>query len=1024
MSPNLTQSTVPTPLLGLIKPPTQAAAVTLFNEPLYAYANENKEIHVLIVGTGAYADAMLRMMLSACQMLGHALHFHLVAKDAKAYLNQLKRCAPALNRFVVLGKHECDRETPPLAYLSAEDLPGINMPAANKHIAAYLDTCRYAVVDLPKNSALQAQFLLSQMEKQPRPGFIAYADQPFAPAARPSHTRLSCLIRQDGRFADTLNRLGETAFRVHYHYHRLYADPCADFKTLRETFAASRYEQEANLSPAVHTKYKLHSIGVNPNAHTQTIMTRCAKLLFGKDTTRFDALSYLEHNRWLMEKVLAGYRAPASTEELLAYCFVHGNNKWRSDERRFHNCIILRELHPAKDLRTLSHQEWDALYTGPSALEAIENSGYDPLDKMALTVHQLGKVRMEELQGLLAEEKERLNDTIAQMNRLGYATPSAYNDYLNWLDQIFQGAGLHRQQEMAGQLLAAGKNLCLPPAAFDGLLQLVERSIPVLKNFYAYKIYKVMDDFMVDQLPTMYCCTDPLTLIKPASPQLMDNIASALLLEPARTVYLGMEPKTAGCISEFFHHRGDFTSLAFLPDDPVENFRKVLAMETSLGRCVVDVTGAAPQLVMIAAGFAANHPGISIITCDSRTQQIENLLRFPEAACIRRRAALTVSDVFALMGSSRRKRIDENDALLLKGSMSKLWGFFKKNDGHLLQLSGVVAAAVAATDQSTASCPAFYPLSRLEEDQNHFAAIKETDVYEGLFEDTRKEALLRDLQDHGLIRGLRITRHPRSHTVDVSYEVIHAFYSYAGALLSLKGDIYNPLHAAVTDGQLQLQWSNPEDRRLYVNALFQLAPDGKNASITYKNAGGDLSTQKFPLELIRNGLGSLESYGLICNLNLYDYTDHQGRRLLKVTFFFAMEAVKHLLMTSGSFLEAKTWAEAVELQYFDDVVSNYKFLWSPQEDTENELDVLMTKGLQLYVCSCKDTKVKKEHLYEVLCIAGRFSVHAVPVIVHTEPVAPSITSRARSMGVEMIHALAQGPNPIRDALAEMTARQN
>lgn len=1024
MSPYFSANPVQTPLLGLIKPPQQAAAVTLFHEPLYAYANENQEVHVLIVGTGAYADAMLRLMFSACQMLNHTLHFYLVAKDAKEYLHQLQNKAPALARFVVLGKHESSRETPPLAYLSCENLSGINMPAANKRIAAYLDKCRYAVVDLPKNSALQAQYLLAEMEKRKTSGFIAYADQPFTPAARPRHTRLGCLVKQDDGFSDTLRRLGETAFRIHYHYHRLYADPCADFKSLRQSFASSLYEQQANLVPAVHTKYKLHSIGVNPNAHTRTIMTRCAKLLFGKDKSRFDALSYLEHNRWLMEKVLAGYRAPASTEELLAYCFVHGNNKWRCDERRFHNCIIERELHPAQDLRDLPHQEWDALYTGPSALEAIQNSAYDPLDKMALTVHHLGKIRMEELQTLLAQEKELLNKSVTRMNRLGHTTPGAYNDYLNWLDQIFQGAGLHRQQEMAGQLLAAGKNLCLPPEAFHGLLQLVERAIPVLKDFYSYKIYKTMDDFMVDQLPTMYCCTDPLTLIKPAGKQLMDNIASALLLEPDRTVFFGMDASAAECISEFFHHRGDFTTLRFESGQTAEDFRKLLATESLRGRCVVDVTGAPPQFVMVAADFAAHQPLVSIIACDSSTQQIEDLHNFPQAACIRRRAALQVSDVFALMGSSRRKRIDENDALLLKGSMSKLWGFFKKNDGHLQQLSAVVAAAVAASDQSPSSCPAFYPLSRLEDDRHHFAAIKETDIYEGLFEDTRKEALLNDLQEHGLIRNLRITRHPRRHTVDVSYEVIHAFYNYAGALLSLKGDIYNPLHAVVQEGKLQLHWSNPEDNRLYVNAILQLTPDGKQASISYKNAGGDLSNPKFPLELIHNGLHSLEDYGLICNLNLYDYTDHNGRHLLKLTFFFAMESVKHLLLTSGSFLEAKTWAEAVDLQYFDDVVSNYKFLWSAQEDTENELDVLMTKGLKLYICSCKDAKIKKEHLYEVLCIAGLFSVHAVPVIVHTDPVSPAIQSRARSMGVELIHALADGPNPIRDALAQLTGRQN
>ena len=114
-------------------------------------------------------------------------------------------------------------------------------------------------------------------------------------------------------------------------------------------------------------------------------------------------------------------------------------------------------------------------------------------------------------------------------------------------------------------------------------------------------------------------------------------------------------------------------------------------------------------------------------------------------------------------------------------------------------------------------------------------------------------------------------------------------------------------------------------------------------------------------------------------------------------------------MKAGNILELYVWNEARKTGVFDDCSANFKFTW--EEGIENELDVVLTHGLDALTISCT-AKFNKEHLYEIKYLTERFSLNSKPVIVYSSTMAfengrltkdlQPVKNRAKAMGVYLI----------------------
>jgi hypothetical protein len=134
----------------------------------------------------------------------------------------------------------------------------------------------------------------------------------------------------------------------------------------------------------------------------------------------------------------------------------------------------------------------------------------------------------------------------------------------------------------------------------------------------------------------------------------------------------------------------------------------------------------------------------------------------------------------------------------------------------------------------------------------------------------------------------------------------------------------------------------------------------------------------------------------------------------KVIFDYKFSFLKECLAKEGNILEAYVWCKADETGYFDDVKANFEFNWAKDSTVQNELDLVLTKGLTTWVVSCKSAKYNKDHLYEVRYLADRFSVNSKAVIVYSSNMAfngdhitgnlDAVRKRAKAMGIYLIES--------------------
>lgn len=160
-------------------------------------------------------------------------------------------------------------------------------------------------------------------------------------------------------------------------------------------------------------------------------------------------------------------------------------------------------------------------------------------------------------------------------------------------------------------------------------------------------------------------------------------------------------------------------------------------------------------------------------------------------------------------------------------------------------------------------------------------------------------------------------------------------------------------------------------------------------------------------------LRGLEKAGIITDY----HTDKKG-----ISFRYKNEQVKRLLLKAGQSLEMKIYSVAKSVlddkgrPVYDDVLNGVCIDWDGDAlergesvDVENEIDVMLTKGVVPVFISCKNGLVKIDELYKLNTVARRFGgEYAKKVLVATsleksgEAFAQNFRDRARDMGIRIL----------------------
>lgn len=167
-----------------------------------------------------------------------------------------------------------------------------------------------------------------------------------------------------------------------------------------------------------------------------------------------------------------------------------------------------------------------------------------------------------------------------------------------------------------------------------------------------------------------------------------------------------------------------------------------------------------------------------------------------------------------------------------------------------------------------------------------------------------------------------------------------------------------------------------------------------------------------PSPTVQTGLRKLAKAGFLLNLKITE----KGLR-----FSYRDDAIRRMLGTAGLTLELMTRFAARECGMYQDVHQGVVLDWDgvvenrrDTAETRNEVDGLLIRGLTPYFLSCKAGDVKKEALYELDVVAGRFGggyarrALVCSALSGNRASNESLRRRAKDMGITLIentHAL-------------------
>lgn len=370
---------------------TFAAYHMLQKYPLYEYITVdkkgNKHLKVVLYSNYAMRKEMLGAIISIGQMLETKLDIYLVSKDAEEFWNDYisKDNNFALPKAVIWNLNgeiisdNIDKQ------VVSQALAEINLITNDRELEDLVKNqkCRYFVLmEANRKKTIEAFETISSSEKCM---FIAYLQQEESSNSILESNKENIVLHPISTvsFNEIYNermfeeRVYEMGLRVHAYYCDYINGNC-DFaeirKQLEPEFKKDMYNIQASERTAIHARYKMASIGINPNDLGFPVVHFYNKI---QNVDTLEKLAWLEHMSWTAYFLTSG-AYPISIEELDTYAYKNGND-WKNREDAKHTGHPL--LAAAYPKRSLIDQKWN-IEEDMNKLDSL-----DPLDKVSYGIY-------------------------------------------------------------------------------------------------------------------------------------------------------------------------------------------------------------------------------------------------------------------------------------------------------------------------------------------------------------------------------------------------------------------------------------------------------------------------------------------------------------------------------------------------------------------------------------------------------------------------------------------------------------
>lgn len=954
----------------LIEALQAAISDLLIRYPLYRFRKKqagHDRLRVLVAAEKEYLYAVLSQILPNGQLLDTRLEVT-VCGAAPDDRDMLLGKAPALRRFVSIGGMEDITETKqPLAWLTFRP----DFPASDTEEWDYVLICE-------DNGDPGWPFDEEQL--------VAVMDGTAASVTFPERRKDSA----NDHISEEM--LKQIAFNTHYGYHK-YAAPRATMEEIRAAFDKEKYNSSSTLSNVLHIRSKLACCDILDT--DLTIAARRFAAYMKEHPEIIGRLAVVEHNRWMLEKVLNGIKLQDDYDQIYQRVGEGTHSKDR------HVALL-----PCDYSERLTADDWRADPEKP-------RPELDPLDRMSLKVHQkcreIADDNREAIFGLL-DYCGKLIDKYPNSSTLDKARAAAYLQSMHSaVSHMYQKKRIaaYRYDKSKLELL---KLLEHDDSMYaDDIRQNIKRIDLYLKSLREYivdKDYKEQDYLMVQQIPFTLTRKPQPVLVKFFDVDGTDCQFAPWQLEPRAVTYIGYA-KTASrlsALSDKARHIRDFLSYSCnrvtvqfhvlaasgVPVDgcdstivtthalhsgaPDEIFAIMEQILDGQAPDYMELTDLSPAL-SIAAYRCVSSRGIGIFYVDgSRMCSISGAEELEYPAPVK---GITVREMFeqagAVLAGCESSRMSD-----LSNVYRKFWEV-SRTASNWREFCDFISKAYKAQEAE-----ATYPLYKAQPNE----APQERTVRLDAQVLNRLLPVIREMEEAQYLCGTRI-KWIVGDTMELTFQV---------------------------RGERQHEGKLPADRLMEQLAQIDCAHDSKNSyDIKWSDGKPELQVKKLRIQDVSLPKDCETEYEqLLTGLEKAHVINHLTICNGIVSLDFAADEFLFSLRNSGKVLEYYLYYTALQECQFDDAEVSWSFFHSAGENAaENELDIICTKGTSSLFISAKnvnkgtfkDPSFLNNVCYEVSGLADTFGIHATRVL--AAPIVPQFENDGK-LGHYVQRALSRG----------------
>lgn len=1016
----------------------------LYEHPLYETAAENeKELNVLVIGSGTYGQKFIDFCLQAGQMSDVKLGITAVSdepeEDKEAYL----RFRPGLPEFVNVDRSLESRSGRAYAELQFR---GVSRTPEDKEI------CK----GFGRNSQENKELVRDIMENAARSGrkyhyvFVALGEDRISHAiaklcaeeacSQWGDARPVCYVTQKikrGRKAELEHRLypvcmSETvnagmisqdllwmAFYTHISWN---SGLNIDMAEERERFLSGtdvkdKYNRASSLAYALSIKYKLRSVGIDckdPLKAAELFEAQILEKRFYDEEAKqkFDQLTDLEHRRWVLEKVTDGWTAPRDEKGNLKLedCVVRGSVK--DETNRTHPCLVYgSEMSPLSDPEYMAdhHAKWDQGEIDPEL---------DELDRMSLELHRCFKRHADRFkdEGLLQNL-----DLVFIQNMI----PPEYGDALRALKQfqfalknILNGVESYSRQYGYYQDMLKDALAELPDeirVKTGERLKVIERAFfPVIES-NLYRNYKANDEVLVEKIPFILSSryTSAMAVAfedgkeqNGRNEAVFANVAAATVLSPERITFL------------YCFNRSAEAELLVRKLDAVLNYfgkRKMHCSVHLIVSCLAETTDRERELLQ---------------------RELDRLQgAWPRGS---RTAWFEMAEIFDVENYGEAKEtfiqyLKENPVDLYDGGTSLFPSAYDNGmfiselidmgtpyfefDWHNKIFTKRIGCEYLrfVEDRSFIRIQDMFALMNATDHRFHLPEF--ADDYEALWKIYTGEYLSAKKFENGVGNWNRLcmclekyddeqkplAKLTLSSAKAPEQETLTYFlpeYTFSTVKKILKK--LTEYGVAEKGSRLTNHASDTCRLDLVINKAYAEMLDGVFTKpwMLLPYYGADVRKYKVyntdyveircnnlsvkDVNLDRDGTGRHKySYEVLQQLEKAHFISQlkqNSENAKLVSFVYSSPRIKHLLTSPGEILEIYAYYDVLKTGYFDDVASGYEFCWE-SGGVRNELDLILTKGFRSIIVECKAVvELKLDYYHKLHSIADQFGIGTIKVL--------------------------------------------